>query len=53
MAGEQQRKPVVRQTPSPADEDDYTSPYPCGVCGQGFTSRSELATHPHRKAARV
>lgn len=28
---------------------DYTSPYPCCVCGRSFTSRYELATHPHTK----
>jgi hypothetical protein len=31
---------------------DYTSPYPCGVCHRSFTSRTELATHPHQKGAR-
>lgn len=28
---------------------DYTTPYPCGVCGREFRSRHELATHPHKK----
>lgn len=28
---------------------DYTSPYPCGVCGETFRSRHQLATHPHDK----
>ncbi len=30
---------------------DYTSPYPCGVCGQEIRSRSLLATHAHPKKA--
>lgn len=28
---------------------DYTTPYPCGVCGKKFNSRSQLATHAHQK----
>jgi hypothetical protein len=28
---------------------DYTTPYPCGVCGGKFNSRSTLATHSHAK----
>lgn len=28
---------------------DYTSSYPCGVCGVDFRSRFELANHPHPK----
>lgn len=28
---------------------DWTSPYPCGVCGRAFQSRWELAHHPHPK----
>lgn len=27
---------------------DYTSPYPCQVCGEHFRSRHLLATHPHK-----
>lgn len=57
MAGkfsEPQYKPQVRQAPYPPDfgvenDLDYTSPYPCGVCGRNFTSRTALATHPHRE----
>lgn len=30
---------------------DYTSPYPCGVCKRHFTSRYELANHPHPRRA--
>lgn len=28
-------------------ENEIHWPYPCGVCGRGFRSRHELATHPH------
>lgn len=28
---------------------DWTSDYPCGVCGRLFRSRRELAYHPHPK----
>jgi len=28
-------------------ENEIQYPYPCGVCGQGFRSRHDLATHPH------
>lgn len=55
-------KKSLHQTPSqrgPYQPDfvvesdlDYTTPYPCGVCGRSFTSRTALATHPHRKATR-
>jgi len=59
MAGkfsEKQYKSTVRQAPYPPDFEvendlDYTSPYPCGVCGRSFTSRRALATHPHRKGS--
>lgn len=30
--------------------DDNMSAYPCGVCGEEFRSRIQLATHPHPKA---
>lgn len=57
MAGkfsEKQYRPQRQQTPSPPtfspDLDlDYTTPYPCGVCKRTFTSRYELANHPHPK----
>lgn len=57
MAGkfsEKQYKPQVRQAPYQPDwtvenDLDYTTPYPCGVCGRSFTSRTALATHPHEK----
>lgn len=26
---------------------DEIQKYPCGVCGEEFRSRRELATHPH------
>lgn len=60
MAGkfsEPKYKPQVRQAPYQPDwtvenDLDYTTPYPCGVCGRSFTSRHALATHPHRKAVR-
>lgn len=40
------------KTPAPVvdlGDEDYTTPYPCGVCGQSFLSRNLLATHPHPK----
>lgn len=54
MAGKQKYKPEKVQSPRAADfqqkfDYDYTSPYPCCVCGQTFTSRYELATHKHGK----
>lgn len=62
MAGkfsEPKYAPVKERTPKPVDwlsqnDSDYTSPYPCGVCRRMFTSRDELANHPHpKKAARA
>ena len=48
------KKSSAAYPPEWAQENDldWTSPYPCGVCGQSFTSRTILATHSHRKAAR-
>ena len=59
MAGkfaEKQYKPKVQQAASRPqfaveNDFDYTTPYPCGVCGRDFTSRTELATHPHGRRA--
>lgn len=60
MAGkftEKQYQPKKSQEPYRPDflienDLDYTTPYPCGVCGRSFTSRYALAHHPHRKAVR-
>lgn len=57
MAGKFAEKPyrsAKETTPHPTDWNsetdlDYTTPYPCGVCGRTFTSRYSLAHHPHRK----
>lgn len=34
----------------PPLRDAEISPYPCGVCGERFRSRIQLATHPHGKS---
>lgn len=53
MAGRKPKyKPQIRREPYQPDflvenDLDYTSPYPCGVCGRTFNSRSSLATHKH------
>lgn len=60
MAGRFDEKPYAPKKaahPYPPDfaqeqDHDWTSPYPCGVCGRSFNSRSLLATHPHQRSPR-
>jgi len=60
MAGklnEPKYRSTAEVTPHPVDWNsendlDYTTPYPCGVCGRHFTSRYSLATHKHQRKAR-